>query len=105
MAYNFQLLDKQTNEPVKLLLVDELICKEVLNEEPHETWYGGSGRNSFNWFDTIGFQIDCGKTLEDGDNSVRKYYQESEIWQSKLPIIEKIIDFLQSKYTTKNWVT
>ena len=105
MAYNFQLIDKQTNEAVRLSLVHELICKEILNETPHERFYGGSGKNSFNWFDSIGFQIASGKTLEDGDDSVRKYYQESEMWQPELSIIEKIIDFLQSKYTTKSWVS
>mgnify|MGYP006919530035 FL=1 len=105
MAYNFQLIDKTNNEAIELSLVDELICKEVLNVIPHERFYGGSGKNSFNWFDSIGFQIASGRTLENGDNSVRKYYQESEMWKPELPVIEQIIDFLQQKYTTKNWVS
>jgi hypothetical protein len=36
MAVNFQLLDKQTGEVVKLVSVDELVCTDVLNCTPHE---------------------------------------------------------------------
>ena len=108
MALNFQLLDKVTNEPQSLSKIDEIICVECLNVSVHPTQYGGDWNksdNTFNWFDSIGFQIASGKTLEDSDNSVKKHYQESDMWKKELPIIEKIIDFLQSKYTTKNWVS
>ena len=54
----FQLLDKQTNEAISLNLIDEQICKDVLNVPPHPKFYGG---DTFNWFDTIGFQIAMGK--------------------------------------------
>jgi hypothetical protein len=108
MALNFQLLDKISNTPQSLSLVDEMICKECLNVEVHPNKYGGDwnkSKGTFNWFDSIGFQIASGKTLEESDNSVRNYYKSSEIWQEELPIIEKIIDYLQSKYTAKNWVS
>lgn len=108
MALNFQLLDKVTNEPQSLSKVDEIICVECLNVPVHPKKYGGDcnkSNHTFNWFDSIGYQIASGKTLEDGDNSVRKYYQESDMWKEELPIIEKIIDFLQSKYITKSWVS
>lgn len=108
MALNFMLVDKVTSEPVSLITVDEIICKEVLNVEVHPHNYGGDwtkSDNTFNWFDSIGFQIASGKTLEDGDDSVKKYYQESDMWQKEYPIIEKIIDFLQSRYTSRSWVS
>lgn len=102
MAVNFQLLNKETKEPVGLVEVDERICREIYKEEPHERWWGGT---TFNWYDSIGFQLACGLTLEDGENSVRQHYRSSEIWREELPIIEKVIDFLQENYTTKNWVS
>ena len=45
-----------------------------------------------------------GKDLDDSsDNSVRKYYQESEMWAEELPIIEKTLNYLQQHYTDKSW--
>lgn len=105
MAINFQLIDKLDKKPVSLTKIDEEICEKVLAEKPHKKYYGGSGKNSFNWFDTIGFQLASGKTLEEGQNSVRKYYQTSDDWLEELPIIEKIITFLQNKYTCRSWVS
>jgi hypothetical protein len=108
MAINFMLKDKVTNKPVSPIDVDEIICKEILNVEAHPKYYGGDctkSDNTFNWFDSIGFQLASGKELEDGDNSVRRYYQESDMWQEELPIIEKIIDFLQSRYVCDSWVS
>jgi hypothetical protein len=97
----FQLIDRVTGEPTSLSLVDDRICKEVYNCEPHPRFYGG---NVFNWFDSIGFQLAMSKDLDDNsDKSVRKYYQESELWADELPIIEKTIDFLQTNYTEKSW--
>lgn len=106
MAVNFKLLDKSTLTPISLITVDEEICTKVLQVPTHETFWGGVGENSFNWYDTIGFMLASGLTLEDTPSegiSVRAHYQQSEIWQEKLPIIEKIIDYLQSKYISKSW--
>ena len=100
MALYFKLLDKQTKEPISLSLLDEKICKEVYETEPHPTWYGG---NIFNWFDTIGFQLASGLTLEDGDNSVRHYYKHNEMWIEEFPIIEKVIDYLQKHFICQSW--
>jgi hypothetical protein len=102
MAVNFQLIDKSTKEAVRLSLLDDEICKNVYNVDPHPRFYGG---DVFNWYDTIGFMIATGMNLEDGDNSVRSYYQTSDIWQEELPIINKVIDYLQTKYTSKSWVS
>jgi hypothetical protein len=102
MAVNFQLICKSTNEPVKLSSIDDEICRKVYNVEPHERFYGG---NIFNWYDTIGFMIATGMSLEDGDNSVRKHYENSELWQEELPIINQVIDYLQDKYTSKSWIS
>lgn len=106
MAVNFKLLDKSTLTPISLITVDEDICTKVLQVPTHETFWGGVGENSFNWYATIGFMLASGLTLEDTPSegiSVRAYYQQSEIWQEELPIIEKIIDYLQSKYISKSW--
>lgn len=108
MALNFMLIDKVTSKPVSLTNVDEIICKELLSVEVHPKKYGGDwtkSDNTFNWFDSIGFQLASGRVLEDGDNSVRNYYQQSDMWQEELPTIEKIIDFLQSKYVCHSWVS
>ena len=105
MALNFQLIDKKTDDVINLVPLDEDICKDVLNVEVHPQRYGGIGENSFNWFDTIGFQLASGKTLEEGDNSVRTYYRNSELWEKELPVIESIITYLQDRYTAKNWVS
>jgi len=100
MAVNFQLLDKTTKVAVPLVAVDEQVCIDVLNCTPHEKWWGGE---VFNWYDTIGFQLASGKTLDDGEKSVRKHYQESDLWVEEYPIIDRIISYLQDRYTTKSW--
>ena len=105
MALNFQLISKTTKEATSLSEIDDLICENVLHVTPHHKFYGGNEDGCFNWFDTIGFQIASGLTLEDGTTSVRNHYKNSEIWKEELPIIEKIIDYLQENFTTKNWVS
>ena len=102
MAINFKLFDNYTGQPVSPITLDENICKEVLNCEPHPKFYGGI---VFNWFDTIGYMLASGMRLQDGENSVRSHYQQSEIWKEELPIIEKIIDYLQTRYIEKSWVS
>ena len=100
MAVNFQLLDKQTGEAVKLVLVDELICADVLKCTPHEKWWGGE---VFNWYDTVGFQLAYGKKLEDGDDSVRAHYRDSDLWKEEYPVIDSIISYLQKRYNCRSW--
>lgn len=92
----FQLLDKETNTPVSLALVDNLICREVYNTEPDKHFYGG---NVFNWFDSIGFQIAMGKDLA----QTREYYVNSTMWFDELPHILPVIDYLEQKYTTRSF--
>jgi hypothetical protein len=101
MALHFQLLDKTTREAQSLSKVDDRICLEVFNCTPHEKKYGGE---VFNWFDSIGFQLASGKSLnETDDDYVLAYYKNSEWWQEELPIIENVIKFLQENYTSRNW--
>ena len=100
MAVNFQLISKSTNEPVRMSSIDDDICREVYGVEPSEKFFGGG---IFNWYDTIGFMLATGMNLEDGDNSVRNHYNNSDIWQEELPYINKVIDYLQSNYTFKSW--
>ena len=97
----FQLIEKATGKPAKLSLIDDILCKEVYNCEPHPKFYGG---NIFDWFESIGFQLAMGRTLDDkSDKSVRKYYQGSDVWADELPMIEKTIDYLQQHYTEESW--
>lgn len=97
MALNFQLRDIETQEAVSMSKIDERICKEVLNTEPHERLYGGS---VFNWFDTIGFRLASGDTYEE----VKEYYNR-EMWAEEKPIIDKIVDFLALNYTSHSWTS
>lgn len=101
MALHFQLLDKSTGEAQSLSKVDDRICLEVFNCTPHTKVYGG---NVFNWFDTVGFQLASGKSLDEtNDNYVLAYYKNSEWWQEELPVIESVVKFLQKNYTCKSW--
>ena len=50
----FQLFKKGTYDAVSLNRLDEDICRQILNCEPHPRRYGG---DVFNWFDSIGFII------------------------------------------------
>lgn len=100
MAVNFQLLDKQTGEAVKLVKVDELICTDILKCKPHEKWWGGE---VFNWYDSIGFQLAYGKTLEEGEDSIRNYYKNSDMWKEEYPLIDTIISYLQERYNCRSW--
>ncbi len=67
MPQCFQLFPLNSDSPkesgaVSLSRIDEEIC-QLLGSQVHDRFYGGTGENSFNWFDTIGFQIACGKPL------------------------------------------
>ena len=92
----FQLLDKVSNQPVSLSLVDELICREVYQTEPHPKWYGG---DVFNWFDSIGFQIATGKSLV----QVREYYNSNPLWAEELPYIIPALIYIESNYNAKSF--
>jgi hypothetical protein len=96
----FQLLDKTTKEPVGLNTVDELICTEVLNVPVHPKFYGGG---KFNWFDSIGFTIATNSDKQLGSQELRDHYLKSEMWADEAPVFEKVLDFLESKYTSRNF--
>lgn len=102
MAIYFKLLDKSTGEAVSLPHVDERICEEVYHCKAHHKFWGGHdpepGGHTFNWYDTIGFQLASGRTLEDGEGSVREHYAENEMWDAERPVINKVIDFMQANY-------
>ena len=98
----FKLLDKQTKEAVSLNKIDENICKEVLGIPVHDKKYGGGYvPGSFNWFDTIGFQIATGKPL--GSQELRDHYLKSDMWAEEAPVIGKILDHLEARYTSHSF--
>jgi len=98
----FQLLDKQTGEAVSLNRLDESICTEVLNVPTHDHMYGGGYvPGGFNWFDTIGFQIATGKPL--GSQELRDHYLKSEIWADEAPVIGRVLDYLEARYTSDSF--
>jgi len=95
----FKLLDKQTKIAVSLSKLDEDICNEVLMVPVHQKKYGGGYVNgAFNWFDTIGFMIATGMPL--GSEELRNHYLKSDLWSEEAPIISKILDYLETKYTS-----
>ena len=98
----FKLLDKQTGEAVPLNKLDEDICKDVLGVPVHDKKYGGGYvAGAFNWFDTIGFQIATGKPL--GSQELRDHYLKSDMWAEEAPIISKILDYLEARYTSHSF--
>lgn len=94
----FKLLDKQTGEATSLSAIDDSICTEVLNVPTHDRLYGGG---FFNWFDTIGFQIATGKPL--GSQELRDHYLKSDLWADEAPLISKILDYLEARYTSHSF--
>lgn len=92
----FQLLDKTSNEPVSLSLVDEQICKEVYKTKPHAKWYGG---DVFNWFDSIGFQIAMGKSLP----QVREYYNTNPLWEEERIYINPALNYIEEHYNARSY--
>ena len=94
----FQLFDKQTNQAVSLIALDESICADVLNTQPHPRFYGGT---VFNWFDTIGYMIATGKPL--GSQELRDHYLKSDMWAEEAPIISNVLDYLEARYTSHSF--
>src|SRR4051812_30972376 len=98
MPQCFQLFNKvNSQEAVSLNRIDEEVCN-LLGSQVHDRYYGGTGENSFNWFDTIGFQIACGKPL--GSEELKEYYTSSSLWKKELPVILRILEYLESNYTS-----
>lgn len=101
MPVCFKLFSKDNQEKaISLTLIDERICREVLNVEPHPKWYGGT---VFNWFDTIGFMIASSSDMYLGSAALREHYSKSEMWAEEWPMIEKILDFLEANYTSTSF--
>lgn len=94
MANYLRLFDNTSKEAASLVSVDERICREVYNVEPHDVNWGS---NVFNWYDSIGYQLSTGKSMEE----VRQYYVTSDIWTEELSIILPVIEFLEANYTPK----
>lgn len=92
MANYLTLFDKTSKEAVSLISIDERICREVYNVEPHDVKWGS---NVFNWYDSIGFKLSTGKSMEE----VREYFSTSDIWKEELAIILLVIEFLENNYT------
>lgn len=100
MPQCFQLFDKTTKEAVSLNLVDERICREVLNVEPHPRFYGG---NVFNWFDSIGFTIATNSDKHLGSQQLRDHYLKSDMWAEEAPMLEKLLDHMEKNYTSHSF--
>lgn len=96
MSNCFQLLDKQSNEPVSLSMVDEQICTQVYKTQPHPKWYGG---DVFNWFDSIGFQIAMGKSLA----QCREYYNSNPLWSEELVYIIPALDYIEQNWNARSF--
>jgi len=94
MANYLKFLDKTSNELVSLFSIDERICKEVYHVEPHDKDWGS---DVFDWYNTIGFQLSTGKSIEE----VRQHYVTSDLWTEELPTILPVIEFLENNYTPK----
>ena len=92
MAKYLTLFDKTSKEAVSLISIDERICREVYNVEPHDVKWGS---NVFNWYDTVGYKLSTGKNMEE----VREYFKASDIWTEELPMILPVIEFLENNYT------
>lgn len=96
----FQLLDSNSGKAVNLNEIDKEVC-ELLDVPVDEKKYGGvpSHKNSFNWFDTIGFQLSQGKTFEEIDI----HYRTSKMWDDEYHVLSKIIIYLKGKYTPQSF--
>ena len=102
MAIAFKLIDKTTQEAVSLALVDNEICENVLNIIPDDKIWGGTHPTlSFDWYNTIGFQIANG--LELGSQELRDHYLKSTMWADEAPIISKIIDYLEMRFVSTSF--
>lgn len=96
-------ISKASKEAVSLSKIDEEICN-LLGVEVHENLYGGGYvKGSFNWFDIIGFRISTNNDNNLGQPALREYYKESTIWKEDLPVINKILDYLEENYTSSAW--
>jgi hypothetical protein len=96
----FQLFKKGESTPCSLAKVDEDICNNVLNAPVHSKFWGGdpSSDNSFNWFDTIGFNIATGKQL--GSIELRNHFLDNEFWKEESHVFQKILNYLEDNYTS-----
>lgn len=99
----FQLFVKGESTPCSLTKVDEDICLNVLNVPVHGYDWGGNcmDARSFNWYDTIGFNIAMGKPL--GSAELRNHFNSSEWWQENLTVINKILTYLEENYSSSAW--
>jgi len=102
MALHFQLLSKETGNPVPLSKVDEILCNEVLKVAVHPKMYGGGyGEGSLNWFDTIGFEIACGKEL--GSKELRDEFSNSDRWGESISLFLTVLDHMEANYTSTSF--
>jgi hypothetical protein len=91
MAAYFQLISKTTKEPALFNAIDIELCnhfKQPIDDEKYLS----------NWYDSIGFRIATGNTLDD---IIREFTNlEQEGWVKALL---SIAIYLNEHYTTNNW--
>jgi len=101
MANNFQLFPKGSNTAARLFDIDEEICTKVLNVPVDAKNYGGAhSKNSFDWFNTIGYLIASGRKL--GSEELRLKVAE---WTENDPIGVKVLQYLEDNYTSNSFIT
>ena len=90
----FRLLEKGTQTAKSLNSIDTEICEKVLHVEVHPKWYGGG---EFNWFDTIGLLLACGKSLNpESDDYILKDETYGETFV-------KVVNYLSERYDSDSF--
>ena len=101
MANNFQLFPKGSNTAARLFDIDEQICTKVLNVPVDAKNYGGAhSKNSFDWFNIIGYNIAAGDKL--GSQELRDVVAK---WTDNDLIGVKVLQYLEDNYTSDSFVT
>lgn len=93
----FQIISRQTGEIVDLKKVNEEIG-EYLGVEPHPKYWVED------WHNSIGYLIACCSDCNLGSENLRKEVLEfCDTRQEYLVKLIKILDFMESKYTSRSW--
>ena len=88
MANYFTLTKKGETVPAQFSDIDDNICRDVFNVEPHPVHYYAM------WFDIIGINLAYGKTWDEiRERCSGESYDE----------INQIIDYLEANYETDAW--
>jgi len=105
MPNYFQLTRKSNLKagPVSFVEIDEEICKHF-GVEPEPL----GGRYYYEWYESIGFRLAIGKTLEQTRAQFVEYTQEPEDkhspnYKAYYERLIEIVDYLNEHYTSDAW--